>query len=460
MKNIRSALTLVLLVAVQLFCVVPGFETPTPAPPVTEPAEESVGTINLVFAQVQVGRPDELEYLDSIGDFYNGYGVRVTGGGKGKLDLNDGTRLTLFNETEVSGVTVSVSPKRSDFFLKQEGFIGTVPSGGRTTVDLPNGARITILGTTFFILYNETTEVATAGNFDGTVTYTLPNGVQRELRPGNLVDIPAEGETRLQEITFTPQEFEAAVDAEGIPTAGLAILLKQAQGPLIPVTAPQLLTPADYMTLECPARAKTKVILAWQAAPDPTAISGYDVALEVSADNEFWTSYETYPVEGGGAKSFDISTTLDSNYPCTDNALGLGYYRWRLAARDTAGNQGPWSDWAYFGVSNPQPGLTAATQLSPAHGTVFSHFPRTTTLEWSSVPGAVAYFVEVDCYHCCQSNQWCTDVGGTYRLERVAETSYTFDFAGAQPGRWRVWAVLATGEEGPKSDWWEFSYTQ
>ncbi|MEJ2559039.1 MAG: hypothetical protein P8186_23050, partial [Anaerolineae bacterium] len=105
-------------------------------------------------------------------------------------------------------------------------------------------------------------------------------------------------------------------------------------------------------------------------------------------------------------------------------------------------------------------GLTAPTHISPADGSVFDHFPRTTRLRWSAVPGAAKYVVQIDCYHCCEAGKWCTDVGRTdYGQDEVTKTEYTFDFVGAQPGRWRVWAIGADGQEGPKSDWWEFRYT-
>jgi hypothetical protein len=106
-------------------------------------------------------------------------------------------------------------------------------------------------------------------------------------------------------------------------------------------------------------------------------------------------------------------------------------------------------------------GLSAPKQLSPADGAVFSHYPRTTTLRWSAVPGAVKYTVQIDCYGCCEANKWCTNVGRNHKLvPNVEATSYTFDFVGAQPGAWRVWAVDATGREGPKSDWRTFKYTR
>ncbi len=122
--------------------------------------------------------------------------------------------------------------------------------------------------------------------------------------------------------------------------------------------------------------------------------------------------------------------------------------------------QGVESSHADFKIQCSQ-GLVAPAQLSPANGSVFSNYPRTTSPKWSAVTGATSYTVEIDCYHCCQNNQWCTDVGQTWDIvPNVATTSYTFDFVGAQPGRWRVWAVDSNGQAGPKSGWWYFSYTR
>lgn len=99
--------------------------------------------------------------------------------------------------------------------------------------------------------------------------------------------------------------------------------------------------------------------------------------------------------------------------------------------------------------------------LSPQCGTVFSIFPRTTTLKWSAVPGAVSYTAEVDCYHCCKTGKWCTDVGQTYRVApNLTQPRYTFNFVGAQPGRWRVWATFSGGVQSEKTPWCGFTYTK
>jgi hypothetical protein len=105
--------------------------------------------------------------------------------------------------------------------------------------------------------------------------------------------------------------------------------------------------------------------------------------------------------------------------------------------------------------------LAVPRQKSPTNGSVFSNFPRTTRLDWDPVPGAAKYVVEIDCFSCCTAGKWCTDVGKQWKVvPNLTATDYTFDFVGAQPGRWRVWAVSASGEEGPKSGWWEFKYTR
>jgi hypothetical protein len=104
--------------------------------------------------------------------------------------------------------------------------------------------------------------------------------------------------------------------------------------------------------------------------------------------------------------------------------------------------------------------ISTQIKLSPRNGSEFTHYPRTTTLKWSSVSSAASYTVEIDCYNCCMANRWCTDIGRTWQVvPDIRATSYTFDFVGAQPGRWRVWAVDASGQASLKSGWWYFTYT-
>jgi WD40 repeat protein len=100
----------------------------------------------------------------------------------------------------------------------------------------------------------------------------------------------------------------------------------------------------------------------------------------------------------------------------------------------------------------------APTQQSPADGTMFHHYPRTATLRWAAVPGAQTYTVQVEFNGSrdVQSSSW-----RIWELTpHLTTTAYTFDFIGAQPGRWRIWVVDAAGRASLKSDWWTFTFTR
>lgn len=105
--------------------------------------------------------------------------------------------------------------------------------------------------------------------------------------------------------------------------------------------------------------------------------------------------------------------------------------------------------------------LAAPIPISPEARAVFHHYPRTTDLEWHPVPDAASYSVEVDCFDCCKSGKWCSEVDKLFiSVSSISDTSYTFEWVGANLGRWRVWAVSKDGKEGYKSAWQEFFYTK
>jgi hypothetical protein len=108
--------------------------------------------------------------------------------------------------------------------------------------------------------------------------------------------------------------------------------------------------------------------------------------------------------------------------------------------------------------------LPAPVQLAPADNAKFKHYPRTTKLEWTPVAGAVSYTVDLDY---CEGNQRdrsaCVDpqpliLKENPPLKGILGTTYQFLFLGAQPGRWRVWAVDKEGRTGFKSPWRRFFY--
>jgi hypothetical protein len=101
---------------------------------------------------------------------------------------------------------------------------------------------------------------------------------------------------------------------------------------------------------------------------------------------------------------------------------------------------------------------TPVVKVSPPNGTVFNNYPRATELVWLEVASAKSYNLE---HTFLQPGQHCAGYAGRgVQVTGITDARYKFDFVGAQPGCWRVWAVFPDGQEGPKADWWEFVYTR
>jgi len=100
-------------------------------------------------------------------------------------------------------------------------------------------------------------------------------------------------------------------------------------------------------------------------------------------------------------------------------------------------------------------------QLTPAPFTVYSHYPRSTTLAWSAVsdPSApVTYRVEVEfCGGTVYDLTWCTP-RTDWCAGALSGTTCTFNFVGAQPGRWRVRSVDNAGNMSAYSNWSTFKF--
>ncbi len=144
---------------------------------------------------------------------------------------------------------------------------------------------------------------------------------------------------------------------------------------------------------------------------------------------------------------------------------GPGYEEVRQTFTIRAGDNPPLSVVLRRKAVNPPPSvlpgpkavaLVAPRLLSPADGTVFSHFPRKTVLRWTPVDGAAAYKVEAEYQDPFMGGRWLPHLGPAQG--RTAQCSLEFLFVGEQPGRWRVRAVDGSGRQGPWSDWWTFRY--
>ena len=188
--------------------------------------------------------------------------------------------------------------------------------------------------------------------------------------------------------------------------------------------------------------------------PDDSGDANVRIALSVSPD--------------GVPQNFHVIETTSARW--AEDAL-LEMRKWRFRPADRGGpvevkgvfeltRSVPLSSSSLpLSQSDPiDPSLPAPKLISPADGEVFDIYPRRTTCQWEPSPGAVSYILEWDYSY---NGVW--DAGAKKRPGAgfpVNGTQYTFDFVGAQPGRWRVWPVSATGRRGAHSEWRTFRYTR
>jgi hypothetical protein len=98
--------------------------------------------------------------------------------------------------------------------------------------------------------------------------------------------------------------------------------------------------------------------------------------------------------------------------------------------------------------------IPLVSRSSPANGWVLRVVPRAVTFTWSAIgsPAGLKYDVEIEYY---AVSSWKTFVTAA----DLTGTSYSLpDFKYDQQGRWRVWATAPGATEGPRGDWWYFSF--
>jgi len=223
-----------------------------------------------------------------------------------------------------------------------------------------------------------------------------------------------------------------------------------------------------------PVKEMTRQNATVQEAEAPVIIAPAEKAVLTNFPRETKFEWKAVP----GAKLYEIEVEINNgkwDMLKNEKVTGLAFrmdlpgdnpYRWRVRAELGNGTFTKWSarEFSYntskqgnkTGQNQPPKGnnemqLKAPELLGPAEGTVFSTTPRKTKLDWSAVEGAVQYEVQVE-YKA--GNDW-----KVLRNVKQDGTSFTFDFVGAQPGRWRVCAVHGE-KKGPYSKWSSFSYTK
>ncbi|MEO0973980.1 MAG: DNA/RNA non-specific endonuclease, partial [Pseudomonadota bacterium] len=108
------------------------------------------------------------------------------------------------------------------------------------------------------------------------------------------------------------------------------------------------------------------------------------------------------------------------------------------------------SAWYWWPESDVTPML-----LAPPDQAIFSHVPRTLQFRWAAVPGATAYYVQIQGQD-PQTRTWFDHPGQS--IVSTQNTTIGFEFVGSQPGRWRVGTLAADGARGTPSAWRGFLF--
>jgi len=209
------------------FTGIPKTEIPKTGDAPTE-ATQVIGTVSNVRTQVHSGARDDLKLVEGQAELGNNDFVSVTDGGKARLEFPGPISLLLFNQSEIDGINLEYDANSNPRIVNRlirGGFSGYVEPGNQLTVDLAFGVQVNVLGTGFFIIYDDVNGMITVGKFDGTLTVSVPGQDILTLADFELVDITSNGTTkRYSPFSFKPTEFELLADQCSSPIQGLNIL--------------------------------------------------------------------------------------------------------------------------------------------------------------------------------------------------------------------------------------------
>ncbi len=244
MNRVWLSVAGIVLLVTQLFCA---------QPPATPPSDLSIGQIEKIKGGVQVGPETALANVEPRLPIYNHDMVHVFDKGKANLDFGAGLSFTLYNDTTSGGTSVSMdgTTRQAAISLSQGGLKGHNPEGTETTVKVADSINIVILGTSYFITYDEVEDKVWVYNFDGTVEYQLPNGETQPLPPRTLVEITGGQVTNVYSgMLFSVDDFDVYATEKDSPILGVEALLNGAPGitPGIPNTGEGTITPTATAT--------------------------------------------------------------------------------------------------------------------------------------------------------------------------------------------------------------------
>lgn len=243
----------------------------------------------------------------------------------------------------------------------------------------------------------------------------------------------------------TPEVLPAGASANVWLAGGQAIVetpqpeqvVQSAPLPATPWGTPVLVSPISGTALYHYPRTTT---LIWQ--PVVSATSYVVEAAYLSG-----TTWIAYP---------PVTVTGNSNAFYTFSFVGDQKGRWRVTAFNGTVYSSPSAWWTFSYNTVPQ--METPIQTNPANNVIFGHYPRALTLSWKMVPAAAGYKLEIA--YCDSAKTTCVNYP-VVTITDPLQSDYTFEFVGAQPGKWRVTTLGGTSyRDSTASGWRWFTFTQ
>ncbi|MEW5938650.1 MAG: hypothetical protein AB1750_03215 [Chloroflexota bacterium] len=199
------------------------------------PADDSIGTISRVLDLVWAGRGGDLTEVSGNAYLYNNGSVKITDGGKATLAFHNDINLTLYNDTSTGAIYGEVDPSVPNYVrmkLERGGVLGQVAKKGNTAeISVAYGSTVRVVGTAFYVVYDEETGFTSVGNYDGEL-YFNPNGAGEIFLPAKTqVDIAPDGALFYYELPNDPDLFDALATDYASPRDGLRTMREKLDQP-------------------------------------------------------------------------------------------------------------------------------------------------------------------------------------------------------------------------------------
>lgn len=235
--NILSTIVLVSILVTscsQLIIPETGNSATAPAAENTEDTS-IIGTVQNIRTQVYAGESNNLKLINGETDLGNNEFVKVEDGGKARLSFPGPINLLLYNQSEVDDIRLEFDDNSNPRIVNRlirGGFSGYVEPGHQLTINLSFGIQVNVLGTNFFIIFDDVSGFITIGKYDGTLSVTIPGQDPLFLENAELIDVsPQSTSSRRLSFPFSTAQFDATVDGCMSPVDGFSILRRDNQLP-------------------------------------------------------------------------------------------------------------------------------------------------------------------------------------------------------------------------------------